>query len=168
VSGLLLMAGALALAGFPPFNIFVSEFLVFAAGLQSGYIGLMIVCALFFTITVAGLIQIIAGSVLGKRPEAMPKGDVGWLSLGPMVVLFGLVLVMGFAIPRPLSGLIRDATALVLDGGTQVAVGEPWPFQVQLLGPPPIYSPPVGLQRRAELMGPRSLLISAPHLELHK
>jgi hydrogenase-4 component F len=134
-SGLLLMAGALALAGFPPFNVFVSEFLVFAAGLQSGHLGLMIVCALFFTVTVAGFVQVIAGSVLGKKPDTVSKGDVGWLSLAPMAVLMGLVLVMGFAVPRPMSQLIQSATAIVLNRTTPIAVAEPWPFQNGALGP---------------------------------
>ena len=127
LSGLLLMAGALALAGFPPFNVFVSEFMVFAAGLKAGYIGLMIVVALFFTVTVGGFIQIIAGSVLGKSPETIQKGDLGWLSLTPMVLLFGLVLILGFAVPRPMSRLIQNATAIVLDSTTEVASAPPYP-----------------------------------------
>lgn len=152
-TGLLLMAGALALAGFPPFNIFVSEFLVFAAGLKSGYIALIIICALFFTVTVAGLVQIIAGSVLGKSPETMPKGDVGWRSLAPMAVLLGLVLLMGVAVPRPMSRLIQNATAVVLQGGTQTAIVAPWPFETQFSGHASISN----LQATAH-----SVLISAP------
>lgn len=125
-SGVLLIIGALALAGFPPFNVFVSEFLIFAAGLKAGYFWLMIACALFFTITIAGLIQIIAGSVLGKSPETMPKGDVGLAALAPMAVLAVLVLTMGFAVPDQVSQLVQEATAIVLDGGDPVVVKAPW------------------------------------------
>ncbi|WP_241911847.1 hydrogenase 4 subunit F [Telmatospirillum siberiense] len=126
VTGLLIMGGALALAGFPPFNVFVSEFLIFAAGVKQGYYVLMIVCALLFTITVAALIQIIAESVLGKSPESMPKRDVGWLSLAPMVILLALVLAMGVAVPQPVSRLLQSATNVVLDDHSAVAITAPW------------------------------------------
>lgn len=125
-TGVLLMAGALALAGFPPFNVFVSEFLIFAAGLKAGYFWLMLACGLFFTVTVAGLIQIIAQSVLGKTAESTPKGDVGWRVLAPMAVLFLLVLTMGVAVPRPVATLIQSATAIVLNDATPVAFAAPW------------------------------------------
>lgn len=128
VSGLLLMGGCLALAGFPPFNVFVSEFLVFAAGINAGYPILMIVTLLFFTITVAALIDIVASSVLGKAPDKMERRDAGWNMLVPMGLLMALILVLGVAVPRPLAQLIQEASAIVLDGGDPVAVRAPWQF----------------------------------------
>lgn len=125
VSGLLIMAGALALAGFPPFNVFVSEFLVFAAGLEAGYPTLMVVTALLFTVTVAALIDIIAHSVLGKAPEKVSKGDVGWVALAPMGVLMVLILMFGVAVPRPVADVVRQATGIVTDGGKVTAVTPP-------------------------------------------
>jgi hydrogenase-4 component F len=127
VSGLLIMAGALALAGMPPFNVFVSEFLVFFAGLNAGYYWLILACALFFTITVAALIDIVAGSVLGKCPETMPKGDLGWPILAPMGILLILILVMGIAIPRPVSQLVQNATSIIVDGGAAAPVANAFP-----------------------------------------
>jgi hydrogenase-4 component F len=126
ITGLLIMGGALALAGLPPFNVFVSEFMVFTAGINQGHYLLMILFALFFTITVAALVGIISGSVLGKCPETMPKGDAGWFALTPMVVLMVLVLTLGVAVPQPISRLLQSATALVLDQPSSVAIVAPW------------------------------------------
>lgn len=126
VTGLLLLVCSLALAGFPPFSIFVSEFLVFTAGLNEGYPWLMLACALFLSVTIAGLVRMVADSVLGKSPETMPKGDVGWSVLAPMVVLFALVLTLGFAVPKPLSTLIQTATAVVLNGDDRPVIAAPW------------------------------------------
>jgi hydrogenase-4 component F len=168
-SGLLLMAACLALGGFPPFNVFVSEFLIFAAGLKAGYVGLMIICALFLTVTVAGLIQIISGSVLGKSPEGMPKGDAGWLTLAPMAVLLALMLVMGVAVPRPVSRLIQSATAIVLGQNMDAAGSAPWPFQALLPGQEPGSIKVAGAPGRIGLADPRSTPISAPsHRETHE
>lgn len=125
-TGLLMMGCALALAGFPPFNIFVSEFMVFMAGLNEGYFWLMMLCALFLCITIAGLVKIVADSVLGKSPETMEKGDVGWRALAPLAVLFVLVLTMGFAVPQPVANLVQQATAVVMNGDTRPVVAAPW------------------------------------------
>ncbi|PWC36593.1 hydrogenase [Azospirillum sp. TSO35-2] len=126
VTGLLMMGCALALAGFPPFNIFVSEFMVFMAGLNEGYVWVMLLCALFLCVTIAGLVKMVADSVLGKSPETMAKGDVGWRALAPLAVLFVLVLTMGFAVPTPVSNLIQQATAVVLNGDSRPVVAAPW------------------------------------------
>jgi hydrogenase-4 component F len=56
----------------------------------------------------------------------MPKGDVGWGALLPMIVLFGLILTMGVAVPQPISHLLQSATAVVLDDHASVAIGAPW------------------------------------------
>ncbi|HEY0328467.1 MAG TPA: hydrogenase 4 subunit F [Rhodopseudomonas sp.] len=125
VTGLFIMAGALALAGFPPFNVFVSEFMVFAAGLDAGYPKLMILVALLFTITVAALVDIIAHSVLGKAPENMEKSDSSWLSLAPMGALLALIMVFGVAMPRPVGDILRQATGIVMDHGTATATVTP-------------------------------------------
>lgn len=126
LSGLLLMFGALALAGFPPFNVFVSEFMVFAAGVKAGYVWIMVIAALFFTVTVGGFIQIISGSVLGKKPETLAVGDVGWGALVPLAFLMALVLVMGVAVPGPVARLIQDASTIVLGEPAPVALVAPW------------------------------------------
>ena len=114
-SGLLMMAGAFALAGFPPFNVFVSEFMTISAGLAAGRYWLVGACVLLLTVVVAGFVQIIAGAVLGKSPDTITKGDVGWGALVPMGVLLVLVVVMGVAVPRPVSRLLTSATSLVTD-----------------------------------------------------
>jgi hydrogenase-4 component F len=157
-SGLLLMAACLALGGFPPFNVFVSEFLVFAAGLKAGYLGLMIVCALFLTVTVAGLIQIISGSVFGSSPEAMPKGDTGWLTLAPMAGLLALMLVMGVAVPRPISQLVQSATATVIHANTDVAAAALGPLRTIVSGPRPGPIAPA----RISMAGPGATPTSPP------
>jgi len=126
LSGVMIMAGALALAGFPPFNLFVSEFLVISAGLEAGHPWLVGASVLLLTVTVAAFVQIVSGSVLGKNPETVKVGDVGWRVLAPMGVLLALVLVMGVAVPTPVARLVEEATAVVIGSDRTTPIAAPW------------------------------------------
>lgn len=114
-SALVLMIGCLALAGFPPFNVFVSEFMIFTAGISAGHVIVMLVCLVFFTVTIAGFVQIISGSILGKNVNEVKKGDVGFITVAPLVILAVMVVIMGFAVPGPITRLVAEATSIVLD-----------------------------------------------------
>jgi hydrogenase-4 component F len=120
-TGTMLIAGALALCGIPPFSIFVSEFMLVTAGLDAGHGGLMVVCLLLLTVTLAAMLRFIAGSLLGPRPEAMRRGDVGRFELGAMAALLVLIVVMGVAVPHPVEQLIRQATDVVLQAADVAA-----------------------------------------------
>lgn len=116
-------AGALALGGIPPFNVFVSEFLIVTAGIKVGYGWLMLIILLLLTIVLAGLVRMVAGSLFGPQPELVPRGELGVMTLLPMAVLLVLMLVMGVSVPRPVTQLLQNATHIVLDdaGSTNVA-----------------------------------------------
>lgn len=130
VTGILLGCGALALGGFPPFNIFVSEFLAVTAGIQQGYGWLMVICLILLTIVLTGLVRMVAGSVLGPCPEAVQKGELGGLTLAPMVVLLALMLTLGVSLPPSVKHIVQSAADIVLDnGGTAVADVPALPWQ---------------------------------------
>ncbi|BEV70889.1 hydrogenase 4 subunit F [Paludibacterium sp. THUN1379] len=115
LTAMLFGAGALALGGIPPFNVFFSEFLLVAAGIKVGYGWLMVLCLLLLTVVLAGLVRMVAGSLFGEAPEQVEKGEPGALTLLPMAVLLGLMLLMGVAAPRPVTDLLHAATAAVQD-----------------------------------------------------
>ncbi|WP_033577719.1 hydrogenase 4 subunit F [Dickeya chrysanthemi] len=116
VTGALLAGGALALGGMPPFNVFLSEFMTVTAGIHAGHLPLVLVLLVLLTVVLAGLIRMIATSVLGSQPEAVSKGELGWLTTAPMLILLVLMLVMGTRIPQPVTHLLERATAIVLNG----------------------------------------------------
>lgn len=130
LTGVLMMAGAMALAGFPPFNVFVSEFMTINAGLGAGQYWLVGLCVLLLTVVAAGFVQIIAGSILGKKADAMPVRDVGWQALTPMAVLALLIMVMGIMIPRPVTDLLTSATHLVQQPGASTIVADQAPSSI--------------------------------------
>jgi hydrogenase-4 component F len=114
-TGVLFGAGALALAGVPPFNLFVSEFMVVCSGIDVHHPVLILVLLLLLTIVLAGLARLVAGCVLGQAPDGVEKGEVGHLTVLPLIVLIVLMLMMGTHIPGIVIHGIEQATQVVVD-----------------------------------------------------
>jgi hydrogenase-4 component F len=115
-SGVLMMVGALALVGSPPFNIFLSKFFIVSSGLGAGYTWLMILCLLILVVVFAAFFRVIASTLFGEQPDDISKGEANWLTLAPSAVLTVLILVLGLYIPSQLIALLNGASGLVLAG----------------------------------------------------
>ena len=133
VSGFLLIAGALALAGAPPFNVFVSEFLTVTAGITAGYAWLMVICLLLLTIVLASFALLIGGSILGPAPDTVRRGDLGALTLAPLGLTLALVLLMGLHVPEPVAQILTQATNTVV-GAPGAAASLSTPRSIFALG----------------------------------
>ncbi|MET7014333.1 hydrogenase 4 subunit F [Uliginosibacterium flavum] len=131
LTGVMLTAGALALGGVPPFNVFVSEFMVITAGIKGGHVLLMVVLLLLLTVVLAGLVRMVASTVFGPAPDNVKKGEAGVLTLAPMVILLALMLVMGIRAPEPVVRLLDSAAKVVLIGSDEMKPEMP----VQALAP---------------------------------
>lgn len=80
LTGFLFAAGLIAVAGSPPFNIFISELMTLTAGLKSGLFWPMILLLLFLVIAFAALVILISETVLGSPPEDLPGvRPTGWV-----------------------------------------------------------------------------------------
>jgi hydrogenase-4 component F len=128
VTGALLLVGGLAIAGMPPFNIFLSEFLVMTSGFGTGQFLAGSLMILLLVVIFAGFLRHLVPMVFGstKRPgravpaDARPGEDrAGKLAILPMAILVGLVIILGFYIPQPLQTLIRDAVQVFGQGAPQ-------------------------------------------------
>lgn len=132
-TGVFFGVGMLALAGLPPFNVFVSEFLVVSAGIKAGN-GLLTVIILLLLATVfAGIVRMVTGTLLGDAPENVQKGEMSVLKLAPMAVFIVAMVWMGIRMPQPVVQLLENATKIVLDKGNEplgITLQAPW----QMLG----------------------------------
>jgi hydrogenase-4 component F len=115
-TSLLLIVGALALIGSPPFNIFVSKFSIFSAGMYSGFPWLMLVILLFLAVVFAALMKMLSSSVFGERPEGIIQGEVRLTTLAPIAVLLILVLVLGLYLPPQISAILTQAAGEAVNG----------------------------------------------------
>ena len=98
-----------AIAGFPPFGVFMSEFLLLTATMKSApwfTVALLSGLAIAF----AGLFRHVQPMVYGIPPEGQQPVSANMI---PVAVHLGLVLWLGLAIPAFLAGWLDRATWLI-------------------------------------------------------
>lgn len=101
--------GVAAIAGFPPFGIFTSEFLLLSATMQSAPIFAALLL-LGLVIAFAGLFRHLQPMVYGAAPEGQQAIKANML---PVMLHLVLVLWLGLAIPGVLVQWLNHATVLI-------------------------------------------------------
>jgi hydrogenase-4 component F len=104
-----LLLGVAAIAGFPPFGVFTSEFLVLTATMQTQpwfTVALLIGLAIAF----AGLFRHLHPMVYGAPPQGQQAVNANML---PVLLHLGLVLWLGISIPLFLAHWLDRATQLI-------------------------------------------------------
>ncbi len=120
VTSLLLLGGVFALVGAPPFNIFLSKFMIVSAGIATGHLWLMIACLLLLMVAYVALFRMLGSVVMGQKPEGVVKGETGFTTLAPILILMALVVMLGITMPGPMSTLL-DGAARVVNAGNTIA-----------------------------------------------
>jgi hydrogenase-4 component F len=108
-----LLIGTLAVAGFPPFGLFASEFLLLTATMQS-MPWLTVPLLMGLAVAFAGLFRHLQPMVFGDRPAGQLPVRV---SMAPVVVHLLLVLWLGLSIPPVLARWFDSATRLIAGSG---------------------------------------------------
>lgn len=107
-----LLLGTLAIAGFPPFGIFLSEFLLLVATMKAApWLTLPLLVGL--SIAFAGLFRHLHPMVFGERPDGQAAVSG---SMVPVLIHLLIVLWLGLAIPGVLAEWFNQATALIAGG----------------------------------------------------
>jgi hydrogenase-4 component F len=108
-----LLIGTCAIAGFPPFGVFTSEFLLFNATIKS-YPWLAPPLVLGLSIAFAGLFRNLQPMVFGE-PPAGQKPVVA--NMWPVFIHLALVLWLGISIPTVLAQWLDQATVMLVGRG---------------------------------------------------
>ncbi len=104
-----LLIGTLAIAGFPPFGVFMSEFLVLNATMKS-WPWLTLPLLLGLAIAFAGLFRHLQPMVYGTPPLGQARIKANMM---PVAIHLALVLWLGLSIPLFLSHWFAQATRLI-------------------------------------------------------
>lgn len=102
------LAGTLALIGLPPFGPFISELLIFRAGLERGAGWVAAAGILLLVVVFAGMLRSVNQMLYGPPPETMERGTTLKWSLAPLAVNFALLLILGLTLPPALVGALND------------------------------------------------------------
>ncbi len=121
LTGVFLLVGGLALAGAPPFALFVSEISVLAAGLQVGSVAIAIVALVVLAclgVVFVAFMGHLNRMAFGRPPRGVVLGERAGLGTYALAAGGIALLVLGVTIPAPLHDLLA-AAALTLQGGVR-------------------------------------------------
>ncbi|NLF40728.1 NADH dehydrogenase FAD-containing subunit [bacterium] len=110
-SGVLWLAGIIAITGMPPFGVFVGKFMILKAAFDArlgwcAAVALGIMAVIFLCMTRAA-----AGMVFGDAPAGMARERELRATIVPPMALCALALVLGVCVPGALQQLIAAAVA---------------------------------------------------------
>jgi NADH:ubiquinone oxidoreductase subunit 5 (subunit L)/multisubunit Na+/H+ antiporter MnhA subunit len=125
---------AFAISGVPPFNGFVSKWMVYSGLVELGGKGfhsywIFLVAALFGSaLTLASFVKVLYSAFLGQRPSALAHvREASWAMQVPMVVLAGLCVLFGvwakFPIERFINPIVHGAVGTQAGGELDIATG---------------------------------------------
>jgi hydrogenase-4 component F len=114
------LVGALAIAGFPPFNGFLSKLTIYLALAQSGLWWAVAVAVFTSVLTMVALlrpaVRVFWAAPAGGAPRSEPVREVPIVMWAPMVALAALCLLLGL-VPGLAYGLLHQAAALLAGVG---------------------------------------------------
>jgi len=119
ISGVLWLAGFLALSGMPPFGMFLSELKVVEGALNKGEYYTVALFLLLLIIVFIGMAQIVLKMSQGSPSKSTEESfdaealKEPWTAVIPSALLFAVVLILGLYIPSGLSEMITKALAQV-------------------------------------------------------
>lgn len=125
---------AFAISGIPPFNGFVSKWMVYEGLVELGARGhnsywIFLVAAMFGSaLTLASFVKVLYSGFLGQRPEALKEvKEASWPMAVPMIVLAGLCTFFGvyakFPIERFINPIVQGAVGLGAGGALGLPKG---------------------------------------------
>ena len=125
ISGILWVAGFLAIIGSPPFGIFLSELTILKAALDQGQFVVAFCYLLLLSIIFIGMATIVFQMSQG-RPAGLPAetatgpdsssflmGGESALAVIPPMMLCAVILILGVYIPLPLQHVLKQAAVTI-------------------------------------------------------
>lgn len=113
VTSAMLVLGALALTGSPPFGLFISELAILGAGFQAGQVAAALATLTLIAIILIRFLKPVNQMVFGSPGSLAIRGDVALTGVVAMLISFACLVVLGLAIPGPLNQLLHGSAAVL-------------------------------------------------------
>jgi hydrogenase-4 component F len=113
-TGALFLTGALALLGLPPFGVFVSEILLFRAGITAGRPWTVALLMFFVLVIFVSFLGTLNRLLYGAPPESLTENtETTGGALFPLAFNVGVLVLFGLMIPEPAVRLLRQAVEIL-------------------------------------------------------
>jgi hydrogenase-4 component F len=109
LTGSAFLVGTLALIGLPPFGLFLSEFIIFRAGLTGGHVWVAGAGIALLAIIFAGMLNSVNQMLYGPPPAHLSHGDALRWPLTPLIVNLLLLFILGLTVPPALVEILNQA-----------------------------------------------------------
>ena len=113
VTGPAALLGAFAIAGAPPFGIFLSEFTILSAAFSGGHWAVGLVMLLAIGLIFMGLVKHFSRMAFGPAPEGLEAGELGRWTIAPTLGLLALAVAIGVYLPPPVVSAIEQVVRVV-------------------------------------------------------
>ncbi|MDD5681113.1 MAG: hydrogenase 4 subunit F [Candidatus Omnitrophica bacterium] len=113
-TGVIMLFGALALGGMPPFSIFISEVLILIAGFSGKHYFISALMFLFLAIAFAGLVHHVTKIIFGNKPQNIARQKEPLSTKFALLFLGIFILGLGLKIPQSFLTLLLNCQKLVL------------------------------------------------------
>ncbi len=113
LTALLLGLAAVAVSGLPPFGLFVSELTVIAGGFKSNHAWVSVVILLALTFVFCGVLNKLAGLLLGPGGGERPRETVSAGNVAAMSLPLGTLLLFTVWWPASLRQLMEHASNII-------------------------------------------------------
>jgi hydrogenase-4 component F len=109
VTGVIFLAGLLAVAGVPPFGTFITEFVIFSSAFAA-HPFFTTAALLALAIAFVGIMRHISAMCFGEKDGDRESGeDDGMLGILPIILLFALLVLLSLCQPTILVTLLHEA-----------------------------------------------------------
>ncbi|MFI5177738.1 MAG: proton-conducting transporter membrane subunit [Vicinamibacterales bacterium] len=112
-TGALFGASVLALVGFPPFSLFLSEVLLIRAGWLAGYPVLTIGVLILMLIAFGSLLYHLQRMLLGDAPATVPVGERTGVAVALLAVPLAVLVWLGVWMPASVQALLERAAQVL-------------------------------------------------------
>lgn len=109
VGGIFLLA-AFAITGAPPFGVFISEFMILAAGFNTGNEIASVLMAALIVLIFAGMMYYVVRMVFGTAPSRVSTAPINRWMAASMVIPMIAVAVCGLWVPPYIENLVLAAS----------------------------------------------------------
>lgn len=115
ITGVLLLAGFLAICGAPPFGTFISELIILYSAIAGQHYVVAVLYVLFLALIFMGIADIILKMTQTPSAESdrVTPAKESWSMIAPILFLVLIVLGIGLYIPHFLNKALHDAAALL-------------------------------------------------------